>query len=535
MFRVSVLFIALFISFQVSSQPIGYKRVEIETNIYSDNFNIIPVKENGLILLSEVEGKKLINEKKWQVSKFDVEFNQNWTLDISTLSNLKLIEYRYDNFEKIFLLFGNTRPWKGGTGIYDHGGKSQLITLNIITGKTQSQFLELPHGSVSGFYFQNNNVLISGYTLPTSFTTNAVCYGSFCLPPLLLFYPKIFKSGAYAFLINTESGTMHNYREQNKKGVNIPIGVLLDSGNIEIFAKINSEKGLIKKYIFDSGLHINNQYAAIVNSGKSINAIRAEKTDNNKQLYAGTYDVNIPRDSWGPNKITDMIETVSSGIFVGTSENDSIGNIHYHELINFYGKNIKQFSINEKGRKSDKIHFRYPLLLHPIIKTQNGFAVVAESYEKTYNTYTYMDANGFWRTTYVFDGYSFNNIFIAEFDENANLLWNNVFENSKTKSFVLKEKSKVWSEGGIIYVSYSNTETIITKSIDNGEVETTSTPIFNEAGDKVLTNYENEISYWYGKYFLASGYQKIRKTTNNENEKKKRQVFYFSKLPMNER
>jgi hypothetical protein len=54
------------------------------------------------------------------------------------------------------------------------------------------------------------------------------------------------------------------------------------------------------------------------------------------------------------------------------------------------------------------------------------------------------------------------------------------------------------------------------------------TPIeTNYNNDKLISDYNSDMEYWYGNYFISYGYQKIKNVVQN---KGKRTVFYFNKI-----
>ncbi|MCF8299135.1 MAG: hypothetical protein K9J13_16420, partial [Saprospiraceae bacterium] len=149
----------------------------------------------------------------------------------------------------------------------------------------------------------------------------------------------------------------------------------------------------------------------------------------------------------------------------------------------------------------------------------------------------YMDANGNWHTRQVFDGYRYTHAIVAAFDKDGERLWDNTFEIMNVLSFNLKERVKVLrnSEDDEIVLVYSYGGQLNSKVIEGSKVverkQTTKLETKNEK-DKVLSNYDSDMEYWYDNYFITWGYQRIKEKGKGLLNKK-RQVFYFTKIAYN--
>ena len=184
--------------------------------------------------------------------------------------------------------------------------------------------------------------------------------------------------------------------------------------------------------------------------------------------------------------------------------------------------------------KGKEISFDYKLLVHDIIKRDSSYIMIAEAYYPEYHTVTYTSVDSYGRpetVSYtVFDGYRYTDALIACFDKQGELLCDNSFEIWNILTFNLHERVKVLIDGDDIMLAYSNEGEIASKIIRGNEVIEGKqyTKIESKySSDKLISDYNSDMEYWYGNYFISYGYQKIK---NKQQDKSKRTVFYFNKI-----
>lgn len=79
-------------------------------------------------------------------------------------------------------------------------------------------------------------------------------------------------------------------------------------------------------------------------------------------------------------------------------------------------------------------------------------------------------------------------------------------------------------------LSYSTKGKILSKVVNGSDSKTgydQMSILPENARDEIMDDYNNGLSFWYGNYFIAFGYQQIR---NNFSAENKRTVFYVNKL-----
>jgi hypothetical protein len=136
------------------------------------------------------------------------------------------------------------------------------------------------------------------------------------------------------------------------------------------------------------------------------------------------------------------------------------------------------------------------------------------------------------RNNEIFDGWKYTHAVVAAFDKDGNLLWDNSMEMKDVKNQTLKQMVNVnfdEGNGNKGRISYLNKGKIYVKAFDGNkvlsDVEVREVGATKE-GDVVRSNDDGTIENWYGQYYLAYGYQRIRNTQEGD----RRNVFFMNKL-----
>lgn len=271
----------------------------------------------------------------------------------------------------------------------------------------------------------------------------------------------------------------------------------------------------------------------------NLRSVRAYDIGQNNYMLSGTYAV--------PNAIG------SNGIFVTrltASSTEPLKFYNFTELQNFlsYLPESQQRKIEKKKSRKAKygqeLNISYNIAAHAPIKVNDDFIYIGEAYYATYRTESrtstsYVNGKAVTTTTYVqvFDGYQYTHAFIAKFDKNGNLIWDQTFPMRLTqKPMYVKRFIHVAEEQqSNIQLVYANGSRITSKVFDfdgNVLLDKQSDPIeTNAENDKVKISYA-EIMHWYDEYFLSYGIQRIVNRKDKDVERK-RTVFFFNKLSLN--
>jgi len=214
---------------------------------------------------------------------------------------------------------------------------------------------------------------------------------------------------------------------------------------------------------------------------------------------------------------------------------------NFSEFTNFY---INAYSINtlklkkkvaRQKNKGKEITFEYDLLFHDVIVRDSNYIVIAEAYYPEYHTQFYTTYDYYGRpitiTYQIFDGYRYTSALIACFNDKGDLQWEYSLKIWDILSYNLSERVKVLFDEQDIVLAYANEGNItsivirgnqIISGRENYPIET------NYPNDKLITDFNSSLEYWYDNYFISYGYQKIKNF--REDVPNKRQVFYFNKI-----
>jgi hypothetical protein len=242
---------------------------------------------------------------------------------------------------------------------------------------------------------------------------------------------------------------------------------------------------------------------------------------------------------------------VTDGFYSATFSSSSTGSIQYNNFIDFANsqkylndpnaikvrRKVDRKSGNEPSSASDNdrnVSLEYRLLIHPVYQMKGNYIVAAEAYIPEYHTMTQMVYDYYGRaipSTYsVFDGYRYNNAFIAAYDSSGTMKWNNGMEMRDVLTSYLNRKLNIFPDNDDIVMYFNANGKLAYKVIRESEiVESTSlVPIApKRATDQFISEYLGSAEHWYGDYFLVTGYESLR---NNSMDESRRNVFYLSKM-----
>ncbi|RAK03140.1 hypothetical protein LX87_01262 [Larkinella arboricola] len=213
--------------------------------------------------------------------------------------------------------------------------------------------------------------------------------------------------------------------------------------------------------------------------------------------------------------------------------------IDFSELQNFfnYMKPKRQQKMLERlARRKDQgkdTKFRYRLLVHDLIPTEEGLMLVAEVYYPQYRGSSYP----FIGSTRSFDryqeGYRYTHAFMCGFDKKGRLLWDNSLPIPDLTSYDLHPMVQVLRTGNATVLAYPHEGEINSEVIEGGKVvrerEKYSLKKLAE-NEKVVYSENDQLEAWYDGHFLACGFQKI---STDRSLAPPREVFYINKVTCN--
>lgn len=211
--------------------------------------------------------------------------------------------------------------------------------------------------------------------------------------------------------------------------------------------------------------------------------------------------------------------------------------IEFSELQNFFNfmkPKRRQRMLERIGKRKSmgkENKFRYRLLVHELIQTENEIVLVAEVYYPNQKTTSPIISGGLSRPymSRVLEGYRYTHAIVCGFDRNGKFIWDNCITIKDLTSYDLQEMVQVTPVDDYFVLAYPQEGEIHTEVIsrDKVVVETEKFKITPKSErDKVLNNEDGYLSPWYGQYFLAYGMQRLGTSAVGQG----REIFYVNKL-----
>jgi hypothetical protein len=327
--------------------------------------------------------------------------------------------------------------------------------------------------------------------------------------------------------------------------------VVIESMNID------KESGMVSTILRTTGSARKRAYYLVKtdNKGQKISELKLGKFDDNNRINtAFAYKINPTTDlvigSYGRSSRTRVVDgyestgVASTGFFsILIKNNEEVTTTFYEftDFQNFYrylrrpsDLNIRRGSSRaEKGGK--EISIDHDLLAHDVFKWKDNYVFIAEAYYPEYRTVTTMVYDYYGRpypSTYsVFEGYRYLTTFIAGFDSAGAMKWNNDLELRNMIAQNLRQKVLAWEDPDGLVLSYTYdakiASKILTDEVTSGGISYADIAPLSPR-DKIYTDSNSNMVYWYGNYFLVYGYQNIRNSYQNDRNNKN--VFYLNKI-----
>lgn len=493
-FLLSVFFVLNFLqSIAQLEQPL---RVEIDLENSNSDYSIVPVGENGLVMYTVSPDKVPQRTKvKWLFTGYDTEFKEQWKSGYIIDEPYFVKKHTYINGFLYLLFSRNNRD------------EFVLTEVNVKTGEIRSLHGILPKKFLfSSIAIHNSSAYINGYTRKGPALMHVDLNNKKVSEIELKFDAEAqFESAD----VSSDSNEVHIvYRlEDNRKK----------------FLNIKTFNGL---QLLDD-LIINPEGNDHLLTGK-INSVSPKE-----KIILGTYSSGTAR---GANGLyfTRLID----------NSNYVVKYYNFTDFTNFFDF-LPERTADKIQKKKEKQELRgrelnldYQLMVHDLIMYEGQYLMVAEAYYATYRSEarpytTIINGVPIVQTNYVsvFDGWLYTHAIVAGFDMEGNMLWDNSIEMGDVKSFDLEERISVQVDYGQVKLAYGTNNDIVTKTIYKNQVidEKGKNSIQTGSSEDVIKSSAlSNVRYWYDKYFLVYGYQKIK--NESDEIKRKRTVFYFNKL-----
>ena len=502
------------------AQVNGPQRVEVEVDYTGNDYEVIPLGEQGVLLFYD-NGKDFKDIfKAAVVEKFDSNFKKSWTKVIPYPDKMTFVKQTVTE-DYLYLLFKENGK---------KNAKIALIRLSIEAGESKELKGVSPYNIMVNDLAANGDILyFGGVNIPTR---GHLAFG-FCTTLALCFIPNVFgwfdyKYHSMVFRADFASGIVEK--------LNVDIKDLSEMRSVVASKEYNQFNVLNiskkdynepKEFLINSydlkGNQINSCEIA-VNPVQGLKDARIINTSTNNKIAIGPYvNISKPKDAYigrFPEQIAFSKSKHSHGLFISKIEGSE------QKFIKFYPYEKLEYTNARKNRKKE-FKLENNLELQEVLKHNNDYIFIAEVYYPQYHPET--NAKG--QQVDKFDGYRFTYAITVAFNEDGDKLWEDAFEIKNILSMHLNPKVKVLIDNKNLVLAYSDGEKIYSKVIRNGEIisEKSSMVIKSKYDtDEVKKQYDFNIKYWYNNYYLAYGMQKIKNKKLKDN--KKRRIFYLSKI-----
>ncbi len=476
------------------SQLEKVQRAEFPINLIDNpDFEVYPLAEDGALVLVRNNGFGVGKEESWQFVKYDTTLAPIWTQTFK-------LDYKYTTLMTYHS--AHDAYWLFRESDTEH---YLFLRLSLETGDLDLQKGDLLQNvNVRDFKVIGSKALVAGYHRER---------------PIVM---------VHSFFDQT-TRVLPNLYDKNTELHNVEINEA--NGNINVITYAYRNKNChfqVKTYNYDGKLLKTSSLSNVKNSLISGQIVRL---DDELSYLIGNYSVGCTQ--------------YSQGLYVSKIEDYEPVEPEYIEFSEF--KNLFNYmSPKRKARTLEKIdrrksrgkenRFRYRLLVHNLIQTEDEIILLAEIYYPNYknNTVnTYQAQPGFNRnynySQRVQQGYQYTHAIVCGFDKNGNYKWDNSIAIKDLRSNELQEMVQLTSVDDYFVLAYPHEGNIHTEVIRREKVVVETKKYEIEPKAKNLFGGDNSVlSAWYGNSFLSYGRQKANNSRLSTNE-----VFYLSKLKYN--
>ncbi len=524
-------------------------RLEIPAPVGSDPINYVQAGKYGACVFYPTNNESGKDSITWSIMMVDENLKESWRKQVPLHEDVTFLKSLSTN-EAIYLLFHDTKRKKDGN-IFVF---MIIPRLNIITEHKGI----IPEKAEVVDFEVSNNIAFIGFNNRKG------------QPGIIGFSLVSGEKRTYDITTEKDALLLDISIDTTRKDIFATYKVQFSSSRNRLFVnQYNSPGALVKTFDFPEQAEQRN-----------FNSAQYIPTGDGKGIVAGTYGFNVSNNRrqydyydyyynryyynyYSPyfmrqsNYDANEDKTpVSDGYYTAKVNNNIAEGVKYYNFANFANafkyitdpgalrvktKPVRKAEKNQENEPSENTDdkertMNLRLLTHDVIVNNGQFIIPAEAYSPEYHTNTQMSYDYYGRsfpTSYqVFDGFRYSHAFVAGFDSNGMMLWNNGMEMRDILTKYLNRKLNCLFVDDEIILYYNANNKVAFKTIQGSTVveNTSYTTLAPQRGtDQHLNEYLGTIEHWYDDYFIATGYESIR---NNYLETNKRNVFYMSKLAL---
>lgn len=482
-------------------------RIEIPAQSDKESYRIIPCGSAGMILFYKSVEVTTDNAIRWYFIYYDSNLQKIWVKSAPIGSMLEYGDVAVGK-DTLFFYFES-----------DKKNRNKEINFQILRVALQSGALVLNNGKTPD--------------MGTMISFDVVGLKAFIglnneanKPSLLIMDMPTGRPVSIPLMPNDESTILHCSVDPESADITLLVSKILSKKSAELY---------LCKYRQDGGKEFETTVGSSNNTNEFTNVTEIT-TSEKETLIAGTYSAS----PWGKKLKNSESTGLATASFISVVQES----IYYYNFLDM--KSIRQLLSDQdmlslrkksmkKARPDQEYSLDFSLLLHDIIPWKGMYILAAEAYNPQFHTESFTDYDFYGRpftNTYtVFDGYRFSGMIMAAFDSKGKMVWDNAMSIKNLLSFTLEPKVTLYESGEEIVLTYLSEGKIACRIIRDSEtVEKNS---YSElelmtANDKLLDESRSTMVYWYGNYFLCSGYQEIRDISKGGSDK--RLVFFCNKV-----
>jgi len=504
-----LLLISLFISLSSFGQQKRPLRLEIPVKDDTEIYKVVPCSDNGVMVIYLSSEMAENGDMIWVAAFLDRSLMERWRKQFILPRGFILKEALYANGHMVGFWFSQKENDQQNLRIADFSVRDTAFRNSVVGLPDRSEFSAFAicnDYAVAGINTRDQQSMFLKYDLLTGLITriDSNTGGDVVLQSLNLDQ----QSGDLSAILRTTGSARkraYYFVKRDKNGL---------------------EKANLRLSRFDDNNMINTAFTYSTGPGSDI--------------ILGSYGRS------NRTRVIDGHETVgvaSTGFFSIVISNNTESNTSFFEfsdLQNFYRylKRPSDLSVrrgNNRAERTKDYSLDFDLLTHTIFKWKNDYVFVAEAYYPEYRTVTTMVYDYYGRpypSTYsVFEGFRYLTTFIAGFDSTGAMKWNNDLELRNILSQDLREKVLTWEDTDGLVLAYTNDAKVASKILTSEN--TASSIAYSDIEpmsprDRVFTDSNSNIVYWYDTFFLVYGYQNIR--NNYQPERNNKSIFYINKM-----
>jgi hypothetical protein len=498
-------FFLLTLAFNSLGQQSKPMRVEISCQEDVRPYEVVSLGSQGMLVYYKAQHPAIKNEANWTFNLFDVNLKTKWTQEKALDDDFEYVALHQGEQHVSFVFLNSAGRSKSDQirvmKVDKMTGKITMTSENVPEKCKVVKYIELDTMALTGLNTHDDHAVV----LMTSLKSGKSGY---------LKTEIDFRSSLENILVNPVKKTFTLFYEffpEKRHSVFKIVEYSLDGKPIETYPVLD-----------------------FFNKEKTINAANITRIDSSRILLLGSY-------SNSKSKTVDQAEDKteeSTGFFSCLIRDNKIDTTYFYNFLDFkkfFNKVRANQAIYKAGTNNKKeLSSDYRLILHDILNNKGEFLFLAEAYYPEYHTvtnWTY-DYYGHMIPNYytIFDGYRYNNAFIAGFDSTGKLKWDNSLELNNIITLRLRKRVIAMFDNDQIILAYSNDGKIANKVIQKDQtIENTafSEVEFTDSHDRLISDDNSNILFWYKNYFLAYGYQIIK---NSSRSSSRREVFYLNKV-----